>query len=159
MKKRMISVLLSTVCITFNVSAAVTKEAAVLTGDKYKFAVVNDFGLFDKLSNNELSDKLPTAILSYEEKFETATANCWKAMTNKKLEQAMDSCDKAVVLARRLGDRKSERRSIAYNNRAMIKQLSNDFVGALDDLRSASKGQDPSYVKANLTKLTQQINQ
>lgn len=92
--------------------------------------------------------------------YEDFLSDCLSLAKSNAHSEAEQACSKAIRSAKsEFSINSTKAMAYAYNNRAVVRVLANNKVGALDDLRKANSYQELELIQSNLTMLTEQINQ
>ncbi|WP_448211295.1 hypothetical protein [Colwellia sp. MEBiC06753] len=121
-----------------------------------KVAIVKDaIGTQDIVSGDYRSglNKIASTTARVASPYDQAMGACVANIKLKKLAQANSDCSQAINAIDEVSGRSRQKeflKSMAYSNRAIVRYLAQDNIGALDDLTSALLVDDNEIVKSNI---------
>ena len=103
-------------------------------------------------AKDRLEHNVAQRTLSVSDSFETAMSHCVVHIKVNQLEKAQFWCDKAVTLVESAPQYRTtvaKFKALALNNRAIVKYLQNDNLGAYQDFKQALSLHQSRMVKSN----------
>ncbi|MCL1142118.1 hypothetical protein [Shewanella gaetbuli] len=159
MTKSNLSKLIATSLLALTATSA---SADVIETSPYKMVVIENTPGVDALQSGNVSEGVAITRAASKHEIDSYTRNlnlCVGYTRLSKLDEAKKACTDAVKTARyAIAAPDVDLKAYAYNNRAVMKLLANDNLGALEDFRKAAKVSDEAIYSDNLSRLESAIN-
>lgn len=152
----LLTLLLSSTYSTTSLASDNTESSKNKALNGLKVAIIKDaIGTSELVSGlyNQGLEKLKTSTSQMEAGFEQATGLCVANLKTKRLSEADKACNQAIHYINHVDSSINHiqfLKSLAYSNRGIVRYLSNDNLGALDDFITALLIDNNHIVQDNL---------